>query len=99
MWSRPAPTAGRRPTAQRLLVTAVDIHGDLLRLRFLTLRHADGEQAILIARLNAIGVDRRRQRERPAEAAVGALAAVIRALRGIELRLALAGERQHAVLE
>src|SRR6185369_2326191 len=69
---------------------------DLLRLRFLTLRDANGQDAVFVGRADAIAVGRGRQVERSAERAAESLAP----LQALDRRgRPLARQRQDVVLE
>src|SRR5688572_11019827 len=76
-----------------------DFDVDRARLRFLAERQRHGEHAVLVFGRDARRVNRRRQRERPAERAIRTLDAMELLLLDVILELALAFQRQRAVLE
>src|SRR5437879_3721071 len=53
-----------------------DLHVDVPRLRFFDLRQRHRQHAVLVCRLDGVGVDRRGQREAPLERAIGPFVAV-----------------------
>src|ERR671914_887225 len=80
-----------------LLGAAADL--DPARLALLGLRDADLEHAAVEARADRVGVDALRERQRAGEAAERALDAVVALLVGLMLGLALAGDRERALLD
>src|SRR3954451_11677255 len=75
-----------------------DVDLNLLRHRFLELRDLDLENSVAVVRGDRVRVDRTRQRERAAEAAVRAFDAVVVAVI-LPLELALAADGEQAVFE
>src|SRR5688572_6373495 len=84
-----------RPDCRGLL----DVDGDLLRLRFLPLRQADGEHPVLVGRGDLARIYRVRQGEGPGEGAMAALDALEVLPLYVLAELPLALQREHAVLE
>src|SRR5713101_4638176 len=74
------------------------IHLDLLWLRFLALRYAQRQHAILIIGLDGLRIHRVRQRKAPAERAIGAFDAQIVVFVHLILKLAFAANREDVVL-
>src|SRR3954470_23457497 len=100
----PPPRAVTKLGGRRLAVAALRLDRlrrdrDLARLGLLGLRDPDLEHAAVEVRLDGLGVDALRQRQRAREGAEGALHAVVALLRGLVLGLALARDREHAVLD
>src|SRR6266545_3367229 len=75
------------------------LHLDALRLRLGLLRQVDEEHTLLGLGADVFRVDGRRQREGASERTVAQLETVIVLARGFLLELALALERQNAILE
>src|SRR4051795_3548173 len=81
-------------TASRLFAD-----GDLLGLGFFPLRDADRQDAVLVGRADLGRIDRGREGERTAEAAVEAFQTLEAVARDLLVELALAGNGEHVVLE
>src|ERR1700688_4525045 len=73
-------------------------HLDLLRFRFLALREAQRQHTILVISLDCIRFHGVRQREAPAERAIGALDAQIVVFVHLALELAFAADREDIIL-
>src|ERR1700756_776297 len=74
------------------------IHLDLLGLRFLALRYAERQHAILIIGLDGLRLHRVRQRKAPAERAIAALDAQVVVLVHLTVELAFAANGEDVVL-
>src|SRR5258708_9074845 len=70
---------------------------DLLRTRFLALRHANQEHSVIVRRLDVLRVQRVRQRERAGERSIDALHTMISVLLHFILEAALTAESQNVV--
>ncbi|MCK7521301.1 MAG: hypothetical protein MZV64_28275 [Ignavibacteriales bacterium] len=84
----------RRPRHARGGALSLHLDLNLLRLGFLANRELDGQHAVLVVRRHLRGVHRGRQREGPAERAVGPLDAMAALLldRAVHLLLTTQGE-------
>src|SRR5271169_3733771 len=82
---------------ERLLAAHVDL--DLLRLGFSALGQIDGQHAVVVLRVDVLGVHGVRQRERAGETAVAALNATEVLFLLFLLELALAADGKRVVLD
>src|SRR5918993_5412486 len=76
-----------------------NLNVNLTWLGFFAHRQLHRQHAVLVLGADAAAVDRRRQRERPHEAAIGALDAVEVLLLDLVIQLALAANRERVVLD
>src|SRR5713101_5887702 len=101
---RPAPPSGFSRSSVLLgrgsrCRACTDIHLDLLRLRFLTLRNQQRKHAVVIVGLDRFGIHAVCQREAPAERSVSTLHAQVVFLADLLLELAFAAQGQQVVFD